>query len=177
MNSRAVSIVAILGLSLSLGCFRSEHVTGRMDIQWESDGRSYQAIVFNESDQPVVEVRCRYLGKKPEEPIAKPISRDWMQSDTDFYHYELINTSAAAVELLDVSYRLKYGKSGKVYETRGQSRIEDELGGFVIDIGSKLTRRNSWVFGNGKENVMHKIYRAKTEGGVFYIDIHLVYER
>ncbi len=64
-----------------------------------------------------------------------------------------------------------------IYETRPQSEIDKELGETILEIDGKLERRNSWVFGLGNANVLHKIYRARSGGKTILIDTHLVYKR
>ena len=78
---------------------------------------------------------------------------------------------------MDMSFRLKKGRNGRIYETRGQDGIEKEFSAFVIEQGGSLERRNSWVFGMGQENVLHKIYTAKAGNRTIKIDTHLVYRR
>jgi hypothetical protein len=97
--------------------------------------------------------------------------------DTDFYHYQLVNLTDQPIELVNVSFRLKEGKDGKIFDTKTQAAIDQDWGGHVIPARGKLTRRNAFVWGKGDENVLHKIYLAKTDGKSFEIDTQLVYKR
>ncbi|MDG1890419.1 MAG: hypothetical protein P8L18_03830 [Verrucomicrobiota bacterium] len=158
------------------GC-SGDKTAGNMHFQWEADGRSYTAEAMDDQGVPWVRLTCRYLGKAPEQPIEQEISRDWRSQNTDFYHYEMTNLLEEDITLMDMSLRLKKGKGGRIYETRGQPAIEKELSGFVLERGGSLKRRNSWVFGKAGANVLHKIYTARAGDRTIKIDTHLVYQR
>ena len=105
------------------------------------------------------------------------VRRNWKVEDTDFYHYQLVNLTDKPIELVNVSFRLKKGKGGKIYDTKTQAAIDKDWGGHIIPPRGKLTRRNSWVWGKGDENVLHKIHLARSNGKSFEIDTQLVYKR
>ena len=168
-------LVFFLAVSL-VGC--SEYkLAGDINVDWDKDGRSYKAIVNDEDGNACVQLVCQYIGKKPEEPLDHNITRDWKTEDTDFYHYKMINLTDKPIELVNVSFRLKTGKDGKVFDTKTQKAIDRDWGGHIIPSRGSLTRRNSIVWGKKDENILHKIYLARTNGNKFEIDTQLVYKR
>ena len=176
MKSIIVSVLAgVLGLFIS-GC-SGDDLAGNIDVTWESDERSYKAIVKDNDGIARVQLVCQYVGKKPQEPLDQNMTRDWKSSDTDFYHYQLVNLTDDPVELVNVSFRLKEGKGGKIFDTKTQVAIDKDWGGHIIPARGKLSRRNAFVWGKGDENVLHKIYLAKSAGKSFEIDTQLVYKR
>ena len=58
-----------------------------------------------------------------------------------------------------------------------QAAIDKDWGGHLIQPKETLTRRNAWVWGKAKENVLHKIYTARAGGKSFQVDTQLVYKR
>ena len=88
-----------------------------------------------------------------------------------------MNLTDKPIELMSVSFRLKEGKGEKIYDTKGQAAIDSDWGAHIIPPGESLSRRNSWVYGIREENVLHKIYAARTEGVSFKIDTQLVYNQ
>jgi len=169
-------LMTALGLGMS-GC-SGDKLAGDIDITWQTDGRSYKAIVNSSDGTACVQLTCEYVGKKPEEPLGHiKLTRDWKTSDTDFYHYQMENLTDQPIELVNVSFRLKEGKSGKIYDTKTQIDIDKDWGGHIIPARGILSRRNAFVWGKGDENVLHKIYLAKTGEKSFEIDTQLVYKR
>lgn len=167
-------LAAVLVLA---GCSNSDQVMGNIEYTWNEDGRSYTAIVRDDEDNDMMKLKCTYVGKKPEKPVDTVIRRDWKTEDTDFYHYTLENLINQEIELINVSFRLKHGKGGKVYDTKTQAAIDKDWGGHLIQPKETLTRRNAWVWGKAKENVLHKIYTARAGGKSFQVDTQLVYKR
>ena len=164
----------ILGI---IGC-SNDKLAGDINVTWDPDGRSYKAIVNDKDGNQCVQLVCKYVGKKPEEPIDPiKMTRNWRVNDTDFYHYKLINLTDHPIELVNVSFRLKKGKGGKIYDTKTQQAIDEDWGGHIISARGHLLRRNAFVWGKGDENVLHKIYLAKSDGKSFEIDTQLVYKR
>ena len=168
--------VVICSIVLLSGCSRDK-VAGNIEVDWEKDERSYTAIVKDDGGTERVRLECQYVGKAPEEPVETEISRNWSTDDTDFYHFKLVNLTDKPIELKQVSFRLKKGKEGKVYEIKDQKTIESDWGSAVIGSNGDLSRRNAWTWGKGKENVLHKIYLATSDGQTFQIDTQLVYRR
>ena len=168
--------VVICSVVLLSGCSRDK-VAGNIEVDWEKDERSYTAIVKDDGGTERVRLECQYVGKAPEEPVGTEISRNWSTDDTDFYHFTLVNLTDKPIELKQVSFRLKKGKEGKVYEIKNQKTIELDWGSAVIAPNGDLSRRNAWTWGKGKENVLHKIYLATSDGQTFQIDTQLVYRR
>ena len=168
--------VVICSVVLLSGCSRDK-VAGNIEVDWEKDERSYTAIVKDDGGTERVRLECQYVGKAPEEPVETEISRNWSTDDTDFYHFKLVNLTDKPIELKQVSFRLKKGKEEKVYEIKNQKAIESDWGSAVIAPNGDLSRRNAWTWGKGKENVLHKIYLATSDGQTFQIDTQLVYRR
>ena len=168
--------VGICSVVLLSGCSQDK-VAGNIEVDWEKDERSYMAIVKDDGGTERVRLECQYVGKAPEEPVETEISRNWSTDDTDFYHFKLVNLTDKPIELKQVSFRLKKGKEGKVYEIKNQKTIELDWGSAVIAPNGDLSRRNAWTWGKGKENVLHKIYLATSDGQTFQIDTQLVYRR
>ena len=177
MKKHLIASILSLSFLISISGCGGDKTAGNMSFQWEADGRSYIAIAMDEKGTPWVRLNCSYQGKAPEKPIDQEITRDWQRQNTDFYHYELTNLLEEDITLMDMSFRLKKGRNERIYETRGQDGIEKEFSSFVIEQGGSLERRNSWVFGKGQENVLHKIYTAKAGNSTIKIDTHLVYRR
>jgi len=167
--------VAIIFLIALTGC--GDKLAGDIKVEWEADKRSYKAVVKDDDGTARVQLVCQYVGKAPEEPVDTVIRRNWQTQDTDFYHYKLVNLTDKPIELMNVSFRLKEGKGEKIYDTKGQTAIDSDWGAHIIPPGESLSRRNSWVYGIREENVLHKIYTAKTEGVAFKIDTQLVYNQ
>ena len=168
--------VVICSVVLLSGC-SPDKVAGNIEVDWEKDERSYTAIVKDDGGTERVRLECQYVGKAPEEPVETEINRNWSTDDTDFYHYKLVNLTDKPIELVHVSFRLKEGKGGKIYDTKDQKAIEKDWGSAVISANGDLSRRNAWTWGKGTENVLHKIYLAKSDGQSFQIDTQLVYRR
>ena len=175
MGRNLILAIAIVGIVFLSGC-SGDKLAGDIKIDWD-DGRNYQAVVKDGDGTERVQLICQYIGKGPEQPIKTPISRDWKVSDTDFYHYTMVNLTDHPIELLNVSFRLKEGKGEKIYTTKTQTDIDKSLSGHVLPPRGKLYRRNAWVWGKGNANVLHKIYSARAEGKSFKIDTQLVYKR
>ena len=154
-----------------------DHYEANMTYQWSADRRSYKATAVDNSGRPCVEVVCHYLGKAPVEPIDKPIDRDWKTQSTDFYHYQLVNLVDEPIELRALHFRLKTGRGGRIYDTKGVDAIETELGGSVIQPHQFLERHNSWVFGKASQNTLHKIYEAYVGSERLRVDVPLVFSR
>ena len=76
-----------------------------------------------------------------------------------------------------IDVEIIYPIRGKIYDTKTQAAIDKDWGGHIIPPRGKLTRRNSWVWGKEDENVLHKIYLARSSGKSFEIDTQLVYKR
>lgn len=167
----SISMVLLL-----FGC-SGDKLAGDIDVEWEADERSYKAIVKDDEGTARVQLICQYVGKAPEEPLDTEVRRNWKMNDTDFYHYQLVNLTDEPVELVNVSFRLKNGKGGKIYDTKTQVAIDKDWGGHIIPARGKLSRRNAFVWGKSDENVLHKIYLAKSGGNSFEIDTQLVYKR
>lgn len=165
------------GLLIGLAGCSGDKVAGDIEVDWEDDQRSYKAIVKDNEGTPRVQLICQYVGKKPEEPVKETITRDWKANDTDFYHYKMVNLTDQPIELSNVSFRLKTGKNEEIYDTKGQGQIDKDWGGHIIPARGNLTRRNAFVWALGAENVLHKIYSAKSAGQEFDIDTQLVYQR
>ena len=161
---------------LIAGC-SGDKLAGDIEVEWEVDERRYKAIVKDDEGTAQVQLVCQYVGKAPEEPVDTIVRRNWKVEDTDFYHYQLVNLTDKPIELVNVSFRLKKGKGGKIYDTKTQAAIDKDWGGHIIPPRGKLTRRNSWVWGKEDENVLHKIYLARSSGKSFEIDTQLVYKR
>jgi len=176
MKTKSIFGMMALAILVSSGC-SGDKMAGDIEVEWDADERSYKAVVNDADGTARVQLVCQYVGKAPEEPIEPPVSRDWKMEDTDFYHYQLVNLTDQPIELVNVSFRLKEGKGGKIFDTKTQSAIDQDWGGHVIPARGKLTRRNAFVWGKGDENVLHKIYLAKTDGKSFEIDTQLVYKR
>lgn len=158
------------------GC-SGDKLAGDIEVEWEENKRSYKAIVKDEAGTARVQLICQYVGKQPEAPVEETISRDWNKNDTDFYHYKMVNLTDEPVELMSVSFRLKTGKQGKIYDVKGQGQIDTDWGGHIIPPRGNLTRRNAFVWARGQGNVLHKIYLAQSAGQQFEIDTQLVYKR
>ena len=175
MKTYVTLVMTILGILVISGC-SGDKLAGDIKIEWDGD-RSYKAIVKDDDGTERVQLDCQYIGKGPEQPMKTPIDRDWKVSDTDFYHITMVNLTDHPIELVNVSFRLKEGKGGKIYATKTQTEIDKSWGAHVLPPRGQLNRRNAIVWGKGKANVLHKIYLAKTEGKSFKIDIPLVYKR
>ena len=55
--------------------------------------------------------------------MDKPIDRDWKTQNTDFYHYQLVNLVDEPIGRA-LHFRLKTGRGGKIYDTKGVDAIE-----------------------------------------------------
>ena len=105
------------------------------------------------------------------------LDRDWKIQNTDFYHYQLVNLVDEPIELRALHFRLKTGRGGRIYDTKGVDAIETELGGSVIQPHQFLERHNSWVFGKASQNTLHKIYEAYVGSERLRVDVPLVFSR
>ena len=165
----------ILAGLLIAGC-SGDKLAGDIEVEWEVDERSYKAIVKDDEGTAQVQLVCQYVGKAPEEPVDTIVRRNWKVEDTDFYHYQLVNLTDKPIELVNVSFRLKKGKEERFMTPKRRPR-SIRIGGAYYPTPGKLTRRNSWVWGKEDENVLHKIYLARSNGKSFEIDTQLVYKR
>ena len=78
---------------------------GNVDYDWDSDGKSYTAIVKDEKGDDLVRVDCRYIGNKPNGVFQGDLSRDFRSNHVDFYDYKLTNLSVNEISLESVDYR------------------------------------------------------------------------
>ena len=177
MMKHILKAMVLVLSGLFLAACGGDHYEANMTYQWSADRRSYKATAVDNSGRPCVEVVCHYLGKAPAEPMDKPIDRDWKTQNTDFYHYQLVNLVDEPIELRALHFRLKTGRGGKIYDTKGVDAIETELGGSVIHPHQLLERHNSWVFGKANENTLHKIYEAYIGSEMLRVDVPLVFSR
>ena len=163
-------------LALLTSCSNSKQIFGNMSFEWSSDKRSYTAIAKTKAGKEMVKVDCRYVGKKPDEKMEEPISRDYRVNTTDFYHYKFINLTDKTITLESVDYRFDRGQYKKIFQRKTQRDIADYMNSSILEPKGTLERKNSWVWGKFNPDVLHKIYHARAEGEEFLIDVHLTFK-
>ena len=166
----------MLGLALLASCSNSKQSFGNMSFEWGSDEKSYKAIAKTKDGREMVKVECRYVGKKPEGELSEPISRDYRQNPTDFYHYKFTNLTDKTITLESVDYRFDRGQYKKVFKQKTRGDIADYMKSSVLESKGTLERKNSWVWGKFNPDVLHKIYNAKVDEEEFLIDVHLTFK-
>ena len=166
----------LLGLALLVSCSNSKQSFGNMSFEWSSDKRSYTAIAKSKEGKEMVQVECRYVGKKPDGKLEESISRDYRHNPTDFYHYKFINLTDKTITLESVDYRFDRGQYKKVFQRKTRSDIADYMKGSAMEPKGALERKNSWVWGKFNPDVLHKIYHAKADGEEFLIDVQLTFK-
>lgn len=140
--------------------------------------REYLDRVKGPTGAELAVIKCQYLGKKPEEPMEKEISRDWKTQDTDFYSYAITNVSEYSITLQKVEYRFEEVRGRSVNKTATAAEIEEELGTAVIEPGQAVVRRNSWVWGlNQQARTMHKTYFGSCNNQDVKLNVVLVYRQ
>lgn len=169
-------IISVVG-ALLVGCGPQPRTTGT-PAERSARPREYVTTIKSPDGAELAVINCRYLGKKPEEPIEKEITRDWKTQDTDFYHYAITNISEHPIELNKVEYRLAEVRGGQVNKTAAKADIEEEFGAAVIEPGQAVTRRNSWVWGlNEQTRTMHKTYFGRSNKQDVKLNVVLVYRK
>lgn len=166
----------LLGLALLASCSNSKQSFGNMSFEWGSDKKSYKAIAKTKDGREMVKVECRYVGRKPEGELSEPISRDYRQNPTDFYHYKFTNLTDKTITLESVDYRFDKGQYKKIFQQKTKRDIVDYMNSSVLEAKGTLERKNSWVWGKFNPDVLHKIYHAKADGEEFLIDVHLTFK-
>lgn len=102
-----------------------------------------------------------YHGKAPDLLFggAEP-SYDWKSCDTDFYSCTLRNLSNYPIQLREVHAELDKG-SLKSSTPKDSSYLTERWGGSLLPPRESLTRRNTWAWGKGEQNTLHKTFRAE----------------
>ncbi|MBA18252.1 MAG: hypothetical protein CMO70_00850 [Verrucomicrobiales bacterium] len=148
---------------------------GNVDYDWDSDGKSYTAIVKDAKGADLVRVDCRHIGNQPNGIFKGNLSRDFRSNHVDFYDYKLTNLSDKQISLESVDYRFDRGQYKKVFKRKTKAEIIEYMDGNVLPPNGSLERINSWAWGKFDPDVLHKIYNAKVSGGAnFIIDVQLV---
>ncbi|HJO09875.1 MAG TPA: hypothetical protein QGH16_08485 [Verrucomicrobiota bacterium] len=166
----------LLGLAMLVCCSNSKQSFGNMSFEWSSDKRSYTAIARTKEGNEMVQVECRFVGKKPDGKLEESISRDYRHNPTDFYHYKFINLTDKTITLESVDYRFDRGRYKKIFQRKTRSDIADYMNSNILEPQGTLERRNSWVWGKFNPDVLHKIYHAKADGEELIIDVHLTFK-
>jgi hypothetical protein len=148
---------------------------GNVHYEWDSDGKSYTAIVKDEKGSDLVRVDCRHIGNKPNGEFKGSLSRDYRSNHVDFYDYKLTNLTSKSISLEKVDYRFDRGQYKKIFQTKTKAEISEYMDGNILLPNGSLERINSWAWGKFNPDILHKIYHAKISGGVnFIIDVQLV---
>lgn len=151
-------LMTVLASVLS-GCSGKEKDLAEVD--WDRENEREYVATWSVEGTAVLEVTLAYHGKNPELPFAGPEpTYDWRSRDTDFYSCVLRNLTAHPVRLLDVQMELEKG-SYRPEGPQGSSYIEKRWQSDVLPPGGSLTRRNTWVWGEDKQNTLYKTFRAE----------------
>ena len=158
------------------GCFgQNKNYYGNVNYEWDSDGKSYTAVVKDRNGEDLIRVDCRHIGNQPNGAIKGGLSRDYRSNHVDFYDYKLTNLTSKSISLESVDYRFDKGRYKKVFKTKSKAEISEYMDGNVLLPNGSLERINSWAWGKFNPDILHKIYHAKISGGIdFIIDVQLV---
>ncbi len=158
----SITILGIVGLMVLSGCHN------RRDASVSEKPRKKEEVrIWSIGDQPVLEVKRVYRGKRPGQLHFGKISpsHDWEKVDTDFYSCALRNLTDRPIRLVDVRIKLERGIHNSKGESLGADYLRERWGEVIIKPNETIERVNNWVWGKGNWNNLIKDYRAELQPG------------
>jgi hypothetical protein len=151
----------LIGLVLTLVTACSSKKDDLAQSDWDRQGEREYVATWSVQDIPVIEVTLTYHGKTPSLPFDGPEpSYDWKSRDTDFYSCVLRNLTDYPVQLREVHAEMEKG-SFSSSPPKDSVYLAERWGSSVLPPRGSLTRRNTWVWGKGAQNTLHKTFRAE----------------